>query len=95
MAEPLLRIGSRPPALPLLPTAERARLERRVKQFAWGGNAWHLVEFAVAVAAGVVADSVALVGFGIDSLIDFYDTPTPTNSASSLMMTYQVARQAL
>jgi divalent metal cation (Fe/Co/Zn/Cd) transporter len=37
---------------------------------AWGGNAWHLVEFAVALVAGVVAGSVALVAFGIDSLIE-------------------------
>lgn len=53
-----------------LPTAERARLERRARLLAWGGNAWHVVEFAVAVAAGVAAGSVALLGFGIDSLIE-------------------------
>ena len=70
MAEPLLQIGSRPLPVPSLLIGERARLERRVKQFAWGGNAWHLVEFAIALAAGVVAGSVALVGFGIDSLIE-------------------------
>ncbi len=37
---------------------------------AWGGNAWHLIEFAIALAAGIVAGSVALVAFGIDSLIE-------------------------
>ena len=37
---------------------------------AWIGNAWHLVEFAIAVAAGVAAASVALIGFGLDSLIE-------------------------
>jgi divalent metal cation (Fe/Co/Zn/Cd) transporter len=37
---------------------------------AWGGNAWHLVEFAVALGAGIAAGSVALVAFGIDSLIE-------------------------
>ena len=52
------------------PPAERARLERRARLLAWGGNAWHLVEFLVAVAAGVAAGSVALVGFGVDSLIE-------------------------
>jgi divalent metal cation (Fe/Co/Zn/Cd) transporter len=52
------------------PSAERARLERRARLLAWGGNAWHLVEFAVALGAGVAAGSVALVGFGIDSLIE-------------------------
>ena len=28
---------------------------------AWGGNAWHLVEFAIAIGAGVAAGSVALI----------------------------------
>ena len=49
---------------------ERARLERRARFLAWGGNAWHFVEFAIAVGAGIAAGSVALVGFGIDSLIE-------------------------
>ncbi len=49
---------------------ERERLERRALLLAWGGNAWHLVEFAVAVGAGIAAGSVALVGFGIDSVIE-------------------------
>jgi divalent metal cation (Fe/Co/Zn/Cd) transporter len=70
VAEPLLQNRSRSQAVSLLRSDERARLERRVKQLAWGGNAWHLVEFAIAVAAGVVAGSVALVGFGVDSLIE-------------------------
>jgi len=50
--------------------AERAALERRARLLAWSGNAWHLAEFAIAVAAGVAAGSVALVGFGLDSLIE-------------------------
>jgi len=57
-------------ARPTLDPVERARLERRARLLAWGGNAWHLVEFLIAVGAGVVAGSVALVGFGIDSLIE-------------------------
>jgi divalent metal cation (Fe/Co/Zn/Cd) transporter len=48
----------------------RARLERRAKLLAWAGNGWHLVEFAVALAAGIAAGSVALIGFGLDSLIE-------------------------
>jgi len=56
--------------LPALPPQERAALEQRAKLLAWGGNAWHLVEFAIALAAGVAAGSVALVGFGLDSLIE-------------------------
>jgi divalent metal cation (Fe/Co/Zn/Cd) transporter len=50
--------------------ATRLQFERRARMLAWGGSAWHLVEFAVAVAAGIAASSVALVAFGIDSLIE-------------------------
>ena len=56
--------------LPSLPSGEREALERRARLLAWGGNAWHVVEFAIAVGAGVAAGSVALVGFGIDSVIE-------------------------
>lgn len=31
---------------------------------------WHVAEFAIALAAGISASSIALVGFGIDSLIE-------------------------
>lgn len=48
----------------------RERLQRRARLLAWGGNAWHVVEFAIAVGAGIAASSIALVGFGIDSLIE-------------------------
>ena len=34
---------------------DRAALERRARLLAWGGNAWHLVEFAIAIGAGVAA----------------------------------------
>ena len=72
VAEPLLQIGTRPTITATrLPLVERARLERRAKQLAWGGNAWHLIEFGIAVGAGIVASSVALIGFGADSLIEF------------------------
>ena len=57
---------------PELPPAERDRLERRARQLAWGGIAWHFVEFAVALAAGIVAGSIALIGFGADSLIEVF-----------------------
>ena len=55
---------------PVLDPSARAQLERRAKLLAWGGNAWHLVEFAIAVGAGIAAGSVALVAFGVDSLIE-------------------------
>lgn len=53
-----------------LPPDERARLERRARLLAWGGNAWHLVEFGIALFAGIGAASIALIGFGADSLIE-------------------------
>lgn len=57
-------------AFPPRDAAERARLVRRARLLAWAANGWHLIEFAIAVAAGLAAGSVALVGFGIDSAIE-------------------------
>jgi divalent metal cation (Fe/Co/Zn/Cd) transporter len=51
-------------------TDERARLARRARLLAWTGIAWHFIEFAVAVGAGLAASSIALIGFGVDSLIE-------------------------
>jgi divalent metal cation (Fe/Co/Zn/Cd) transporter len=52
------------------PPGERAKLERRARQLAWGGIAWHVVEFGIALGAGIAASSIALIGFGADSLIE-------------------------
>jgi divalent metal cation (Fe/Co/Zn/Cd) transporter len=52
------------------PSPERIGLERRARRLAWGGNAWHVVEFAIAVGAGIAAGSIALIGFGADSLVE-------------------------
>jgi divalent metal cation (Fe/Co/Zn/Cd) transporter len=49
---------------------ERERLERRARTLAWVGVAWHFAEAAIAVGAGVAAGSIALIGFGGDSLIE-------------------------
>ena len=58
------------PRLSQLPSSERARLEQRARLLAWGGNAWHLIECGVALGAGIAAGSIALIGFGADSLIE-------------------------
>ncbi len=55
---------------PRISDTERARLQRRARLLAWGGNVWHVAEFAIALAAGIVAGSIALIGFGVDSLIE-------------------------
>jgi divalent metal cation (Fe/Co/Zn/Cd) transporter len=55
------------------PTLSRARYEqlaRRVKLLSWLSLVWMTVEGAVAIGAGIVAGSIALVGFGLDSAIE-------------------------
>ena len=51
-------------------TDERAALVRRAKLLAWVGLGWHGVEATIAIAAGVAAGSIALIGFGADSMIE-------------------------
>jgi divalent metal cation (Fe/Co/Zn/Cd) transporter len=50
--------------------AERQKLVRRAKLLAWLGVGWHGIEAAIAIGAGIIASSIALVGFGADSLIE-------------------------
>jgi divalent metal cation (Fe/Co/Zn/Cd) transporter len=52
------------------PAARRAVLRRRVRLLVAATIAYHLVEAVVALAAGTVASSVALIGFGLDSVIE-------------------------
>ena len=49
---------------------DRRRLGRRARQLAGFSVAYNVIEGIVAVAAGVAAGSVALVGFGIDSGVE-------------------------
>ena len=61
-------IDGRPNALI---TRERyEHLAGRAKLLSWLSLAWMTVEGAVAIAAGIVAGSIALVGFGLDSAIE-------------------------
>ena len=48
----------------------REVLVRRARLLARLGIAWHGLEAAVAIAAGIAAGSIALVGFGADSLVE-------------------------
>lgn len=45
-------------------------LARRVRLLSWLSLGWMTVEGVVAIAAGIVASSIALVGFGLDSGIE-------------------------
>lgn len=55
-------------AAPALPG--RAALVRRAKALAWLGMGWHALEAVIAIAAGLAAGSIALIGFGIDSVVE-------------------------
>jgi divalent metal cation (Fe/Co/Zn/Cd) transporter len=49
---------------------ERARLGRRARLLAATSVSYNLVEAVVAITAGVVSGSIALLGFGLDSVIE-------------------------
>ncbi len=63
--------------LPLLPIApagptpqRRAVLARRIRLLVAATIAYNTVEAAVAITAGTLASSTALIGFGLDSIIE-------------------------
>jgi divalent metal cation (Fe/Co/Zn/Cd) transporter len=68
--------GTPLPTLPMASTTgptnqeERRALARRARSLTDLGLGWHVPEATVAIAAGAVAGSVALVGFGADSVIE-------------------------
>jgi divalent metal cation (Fe/Co/Zn/Cd) transporter len=56
-----------------IPTVSRQRYEQlagRARLLSWLSLGWMTIEGAVAITAGIVASSVALVGFGLDSAIE-------------------------
>src|SRR3954454_13855480 len=57
-------------AQPDLTAADRARLGRRAQLLAGASVTYNVVEAIVAITAGVVAGSVALIGFGLDSVVE-------------------------
>ena len=56
---------------PMSTADERDRLTRRGFALEYASMAWMTVEATVAIAAGIIASSIALVGFGLDSVIEF------------------------
>jgi len=48
------------------------RLRRRGFWLEYASMAWMTAEAAVAITAGVIASSIALVGFGLDSVLEFF-----------------------
>lgn len=53
-----------------LTPARRERLTRLVRLFVAATIGYNLVEAAVAISAGTIASSTALIGFGLDSLVE-------------------------
>jgi divalent metal cation (Fe/Co/Zn/Cd) transporter len=53
-----------------LTAADRKRLGRRAQLLAAASVAYNGVEAVIAIAAGIVAGSVALIGFGLDSVVE-------------------------
>jgi divalent metal cation (Fe/Co/Zn/Cd) transporter len=57
-------------ATPSLSSVERNALRRRGLLLVWIGEGWNVLEAAVALWSAVAASSVALLAFGLDSLIE-------------------------
>jgi divalent metal cation (Fe/Co/Zn/Cd) transporter len=66
---PVMQQAAAPPT-PTITRERYARLAGRVKLLSWLSLAWMTVEGVVAIAAGIVAGSIALIGFGLDSAIE-------------------------
>jgi divalent metal cation (Fe/Co/Zn/Cd) transporter len=65
---PAATAAPRPPAA--VSREGYARLARRVRVLSWLSLGWMTIEGAVAITAGIVASSIALVGFGLDSVVE-------------------------
>jgi cation diffusion facilitator family transporter len=52
------------------PSAGYEELHRRALRLEWLTTSWNVIEAVIAIAAGVVSRSIALVAFGADSLIE-------------------------
>jgi divalent metal cation (Fe/Co/Zn/Cd) transporter len=65
-------MSTQAPAMAAIRSGDRAgaRLVRRAKLLSWLSLVWMTIEGAVGVTAGLIAGSVALTGFGLDSVIE-------------------------
>jgi len=55
---------------PSLDATEKARLGRRAQLLAAASVSYNVIEAIIAITAGIVAGSIALVGFGLDSVVE-------------------------
>ena len=49
-----------------------SRLRRQGSRLEYASMAWMTVEAAVGIVSGIVASSIVLIGFGLDSVIEFF-----------------------
>jgi divalent metal cation (Fe/Co/Zn/Cd) transporter len=54
----------------VLKAEDRSGLRRRGRNLEYLTSGWNSLEAVVAIAAGLIAGSIALVGFGVDSIIE-------------------------
>jgi len=76
---------SEAPARVIAAMLDRAALVRRGQRLQWATIGWNSAEFVIAVVAGLLAGSVALVGFAFDSAIEV---------ASSVAAVWRLRRDA-
>jgi hypothetical protein len=55
-----------------LPAADLGRLRQRGFQLEYATMTWMVAEATIAITAGLIAASIALVGFGLDSVIELF-----------------------
>ena len=63
-------IAHRAPAARREPSAEWLRAARRARALSWLSLVWMGAEGGIAILAGILAGSIALIGFGLDSAIE-------------------------
>lgn len=94
IALPLAPAASAPPA-PSIDRETYRRLATRAKWLSWLSLAWMTVEGAVAIGAGLVASSIALIGFGLDSVVEgFASLVIVWRFASSRMFSHAAETRA-
>lgn len=62
--------GSPTPSAMPTPSPQWLKAARRARQLSWLSLVWMTLEGGIAITAGVLAGSIALIGFGIDSAIE-------------------------
>ena len=73
------------------PPAAAERLRRRGFWLEYASMAWMTAEAAVAITAGILASSLALTGFGLDSVLELWWA----DPAAALAIAVLAAREGL